>query len=172
MIRSVAAILAALNSVAPNFPHKEAAAVYVQRLADEGEFDPYTMLAYVESESGWRVDAINRQGGELYLGLGQLRLRNYEACREDFEAPECLVIVEALQNWRFNLDQTAQAFVWARGRCRELVGTGALSAWMQTVKGYDKTQRSTCGRRHGRPLPVPDAVAKLLKRRAQLAARF
>lgn len=173
MIRSVAVILAALNAAAPSFPHREAAAVYVQRLADDGDFDPLTLVAYVESESRWDVDAVGRQRGELYLGLGQLRLRNYEACRDDLEATPCLVVVTALLNWRFNLDQTAQAFIWARGRCKELVGSGAFVGWMQVVKGYDKTRGTTCGRRRvgGRwvKAPVPEKVAALQKRINKLA---
>jgi hypothetical protein len=172
LIRPVAAILAALNVAAPSFPHKEAAAPYVQRLADDGDFDPITLIAYIESESGWDDGAIGRQGGELYMGLGQARLRNYEACRTDLEAPPCLVVANILLTWRFNLDQTAQAFVWARERCRDLVGSGAFVGWMQTVKGYDKANGTTCGRRRvgNRWIKarVPAKVSALQKRIAQL----
>ncbi len=173
MIRPVAAILAALNVAAPSFPDKEAAAPYVQRLADDGDFDPLTLIEYVDSESGWDVDAVGRQRGELYIGLGQLRLRNYEACRDGLDAQACVDIASLLTNWRFNLEQTAQAFVWARERCKDVVGSGAFVGWMATVKGYDKANGTTCGRRRvGNrwvKAKVPAKVIELQQRIAQRA---
>lgn len=172
MIRPVAVILAALNAAAPSFPHKESAAPYVQQLADDGGFDPFTLIEYVDSESGWDPEAIG--AGGAYIGLGQIRLANYEACHiaQGF-AFDCPETVRALLDWRFNLAETARIFVWARERCRDVVGSGAFVGWMQTVKGYDKTRGTTCGRRRvgGRwvKAPVPGKVAELQRRIIKLA---
>lgn len=174
MIRPLAAILAALNAAAPHFPAKEAAAPYVQEFADDGDFDPFTLIEYVRSESGWDQEAVGGvPGDEQYFGLGQLRLRNYDACRDGVSLDACLVVSALLLDWRFNLGQTAQAFIWARGYCKEQVGSGALVGWLQVVKGYDKKRGTTCGRRRvgGRWVKarVPQKVTALQLAIAQLA---
>lgn len=173
MTRSLASVLAALNVVAPSFPEKPAAAAHVRELADAGDFDPFTLLAYVESESGWRSWAIGLYPvtGEV-VGLGQHRLLNYAACRADAASQACEDVRASLLDWRFNLDETARAFVMWRAYCKEKVGTGAARFWLQGIKGWDAKRGTVCGHRRGKPLAVPAPVSKLLARRAELARRF
>lgn len=168
MIRSVATILAALQTVAPSFEPKAEAAAHVQALAEAGDFDPFTLIAYVENESRWATSAIGKYSGVEYVGLGQLRLLNYAPCLDDLGAQACEDVRASLLGWRFNLTETARAFVWARGYCREKVGSGAARGWLQVVTGYDAKRRSVCGRLSGKFLPVPTGVQRLLNRRREL----
>lgn len=173
MIRPVAVILAALQAVAPSFEPKQEAAAHVQALADAGDFDPFTLLEYVDGESGWDPEAIGKfVGAGEVVGLGQHRLLNYKPCQEDLGSQACEDVRASLLDWRFNLDETARAFVMWRGYCTEKVGSGAARWWLQGLTGWDAKRKSTCGHRRGRALPVPEPVTKLLKRRAELAARF
>lgn len=172
MIRSVSAILAALQTVAPGFPEQRAAAVHVQVLAEAGDFDPYTLLVHVDHETRWKPDAIGLYGGVEYVGLGQIRLLNYRACQDDLGSQACADVRESLLDWRFNLDQTAKSFVMWRGYCQEKVGTGAAKYWLQGITGWDAKRGTTCGHKRGKALPVPKPVLDLLKRRAALAAQF
>jgi hypothetical protein len=75
----------------------------------------------------------------------------------------------SLLDWRFNLDETARAFVIWRGYCTEQVGTGAAKYWLQAITGWDAKRRTTCGHKRGRALSVPPPITKLLTRRAALA---
>lgn len=170
MIRPIAVILAALQSVAPNFPEKREAAAHVQALAEAGDFDPFTLVAHVEHETRWIPSLVGKYEsvGEV-VGLGQIRLLNYRACQDDLGSQACEDVRASLLDWRFNLDQTAKYFVTWRGYCREKVGSGAARFWLQGLTGWDAKRGTTCGHRRGRPLAVPEPVAKLLKRRAALA---
>jgi hypothetical protein len=172
LIRAVAAILAALNSVAPSFPEKPAAAVLVRTLASQHDFDPFTMLAYVERESRWNPSAVGEYAGETYVGLGQLRLSNYP-CKDALGfVYECDDWRPRLLDWRFNLAETGRAFVTWREYCKDKVGSAAARHWLQGVTGWDAKRGTRCGFKGGKPLAVPAPVVKLLKRRAELAARF
>lgn len=172
MIRSVAAILAALNSVAPSFNAKHSAALHIRHLAAEGGFDPFTLIVHVEHETRWKTNAIGLYDGVEYVGAGQHRLLNYPACQADLGSQACESARAALLGWRFNLTETARGFVTWREFCRENVGTAAAKYWLQGLTGWDAKRGTTCGHKGGKALPVPAPVTKLLKRRTELAARF
>ena len=61
MLRALPAIMAALEFVAPKFPHKAEASVHLQALAIRHELDPFTIIAVVRNESAWQSGAINRR---------------------------------------------------------------------------------------------------------------
>jgi len=172
LIRSLASIIAALHLVAPSFGPKMPAALLVHRLADDGDFDPFTLLAHVEHETRWQTDAIGTYDGIEYVGAGQQRLLNYPACQADLASLECEKVRASLLDWRFNLTETARSFVIWRAYCKDHGFTGEAKWWIQGLTGWDAKRHTTCGHRGRKALPVPEPVTKLLKRRAELAARF
>jgi hypothetical protein len=172
LIRSVASILAVLSAVAPGFEPKVQAAAHIQNLADVGDFDPYTLIAYVEHESRWTPSAVGVYSGVTYVGLGQLRLNNYPCKDATGFVYDCDEWRAPLLEWHFNLTETARTFMTWRGYCQEKVGSGAAKYWLQGVTGWDGKRKTTCGHKGGRPLPVPIPVVKLLKRRAALVKGY
>lgn len=171
MIRSVATIAAALRLVAPSFPHADAAAVQLQGLGKLHRFDPLTMVEYVDGESGWDPEAVHVAGDEEYVGLGQVRLKNFWVCK-DGNVELCLVVRGRMLDWRQNLSKTAEIFAGARHFCAVTVGKSDARYWLQLVKGWDLKRGTKCGHLNGKPLTVPKPVLDLLKRRAELARRF
>jgi soluble lytic murein transglycosylase-like protein len=105
VIRSVAAILAALEFVAPKFELAHQASVHVRALAIEHDLDPFTIIAVVHHESGWKPEAVNPR--TFALGLGQIMPSNYAACRQDPEGAECATIKSSLLEWKYILTETA-----------------------------------------------------------------
>lgn len=160
MIRTLAAILCALNAQAPTFPHKGEAAPLLRELARRHEFDPFTMVAYVHGESRWQPDAVNPSSGAT--GLGQILPRDAED-------------QERLLEWRYNLTRSAAGFSTWREFCRERVGSPLAVHWLQGIGGWDVPQKTTCGHRWTRrgwvAVPVPRYVTNLMAKRRALIRR-
>ncbi len=158
MIRPVAAVLAALRIVAPHFPEPEAAARELCRLGAEHDFDPLTEVAYIKGESDWQSNAIGHYSSGVYVGLGQVRARDSQH--------QALLL-----DWRHNLAETAGLFAAWRSLCKVKTGSGTAVFWLQGMTGWDAKRHTVCGHAHGKPLPTPERVVKLLRLRRQLAAR-
>ncbi len=160
MLRPLISILCGLNAAAPSFPHKAEAAPLVRDLAAEHGHDPFTTIAYVESESGWIAGSINPRSGAT--GLGQV------LPKDDADQLELL-------GWRYNLKRTAVMFHDWRAICERRVGTGLLVYWMQGMKGWDAVRGTVCGHvrvgKRWKPLPIPKAVTKMAERRRELVRR-
>lgn len=124
------------------------------------------MIAFVEHESRWQVDAVNLSSGTI--GLAQVQPRNVTACKRDPEGAECAVHKERLRGWRVNLSTLASYFDTARSFCRARVGSSRESRWLQLPTGWDAKRGSRCGRKGGRWLPVPKGVLVVMKRRDEL----
>lgn len=160
MIRSVAAIICALNSSAPAFPHKAEAAPLIRELAAENGHDPFTLIEVVEVESRWSPHAVNPRSGAV--GLGQ-HLPKDDADRV------------ALLDWRYNLRRTSIAFRAWRELCRDVVGTSLAKFWLQGYGGFDAVRKTRCGHRGVRgkwvAAPVPKYVKRVLAGRRELVRR-
>ncbi len=168
-------VLAMILYVAPGLPYAEEAAFEVARLAEDYEFQPATLVQYVETESGWNASAMGRNGD--YIGLGQIRAANYQACWDrTYPREACEVVRQALQDWKFNLQETARLFWMAREYCADTVRSSKAIHWMQLVKGYDKVNGTTCGHvRRGKrwvPARVPPKVRAALEGAQALSSRF
>lgn len=172
MIRSIAAILAALHFAAPNFGPKAGAAAELQMLGARFHFDPITEVTLIEHESHWDPAALNPSSGAR--GLGQALPLQSEACRSD--AQRCAEFVARLGDWRFSLRHTASLFATWREFCWKSVGTRQARFWLSGYGGWDATRGTRCGHRRAGsrwiPAAVPAGVRWILARRAELIRRI
>ncbi|HWA29033.1 MAG TPA: transglycosylase SLT domain-containing protein [Lacunisphaera sp.] len=160
MIRSVAALKAALAFVAAHFSPRAEAAEHLQELGRRYRVDPFTVVSVVTGESHWNPSVIGAAGE---VGLGQVKPRS----------PEHAV---ALLDWRVNLTATAGALAAWREFCQKRVGSALAVYFLQGYQGYDANRGTTCGHRKVRgrwvAQPIPELTRKVLARRAELARRF
>lgn len=171
MIRSVAAILAAIRLVSPRCDFAEKAAEHLQIVAGAQGFDPLTAVAYVEHESGWNPNVVGQYAAGEMIGLGQIRLENYQPCWPGGEESACQEQRAKLLDWEHNLTETARMFATWRVFCQSRTGKSDARYWLQGMMGWDAQRKTVCGHRRGKALPVPSAVLRVLKRRAELATR-
>ncbi len=176
----VAAVEAAIRHVAPKFAEPHEAAWLVVRWSWERGLDPFLMVAYVARESGWRpsaeldvnellVEKLPPERDERYVGLGQVRLRNFPECRGLLTEPACLAVREQLLEWRSNLRITLNIFYGSRAICRQRFHSVDPRWWVRIPTGWDAREGTFCGHSHGRPTRVPRAVTELLKQAASLS---
>ena len=175
MNRSITAILAALEFLAPKFEPAKEAGAHVRALSIEHRVDPFTILAIVRGESGWKPGAVNPRTGAL--GLGQIMPSNYKECRAAPQSAECTKIKTDLLDWKYNLTETARTIVTWREYCAKKVGSRLAIHWLPGYQGLDFQRRATCGHRkiRGRWVPlktVPKLTQKILARRAELERKF
>lgn len=175
MVRSLAAILAALEFVAPGFEPAREASAHVRALAIQHELDPFTIIAVVRHESGWNPGAINPRSGAM--GLGQILPDNYAPCRADPLGAECAAIKAGLLDWKYNLTETAVTLARWRTYCGKKVGSRLAIHWLRGYQGFDLQQRTTCGHRRikNRWAPtktIPKFTQTVLARRRELEKRF
>jgi hypothetical protein len=175
VIRSLAAVLAALEIVAPKFEQAHEASAHVRALAIEHDLDPFTIIAVVRHESGWKPEAVNPRTGAL--GLGQIMPSNYKVCREQADGAECTAIKSSLLEWKYNLTETAKTLATWRDFCGDKVGSRLAIHWLPGYQGLDLRRRATCGHRKHRGgwlalKSVPKLTQRILTRRRELETRF
>jgi hypothetical protein len=175
MIRSLAAILAALEFLAPEFEPAREASAHVRALAIQHGLDPFTILAVVRHESGWKPAAVNPRTGAM--GLGQIMPSNYKPCREDPYGAECIAIKTNLLTWKYNLTETAITLARWRDYCGDKVDSRLAIHWLPGYQGFDLRRGATCGHRkfRGRWVAlktVPKFTQTVLARRRDLEKRF
>jgi hypothetical protein len=174
MIRSLAAILAALEFVAPEFEPAREASAHVRALAIQHDLDPFTIVAVVRHESGWQPGAVNPRTGAT--GLGQILPNNYKPCRENPEGAECTAVKSNLLDWKYNLSETALMLARWRDYCGDKVGSRLAIHWLPGYQGFDLQRRTTCGHRKRRnrwvAVTIPKFTETVLARRRELEKRF
>lgn len=175
MIRSVAVIAAALELVAPKFEPAAEASAHLRALAIQHDLDPFTIIAVVRNESGWKPAAVNPKSGAR--GLGQIMPSNYPECRRAPASAECKKIKHALLDWKYNLSETARTMATWREFCGKKVGSRLAIHWLPGYQGLDFRRGATCGhkkkRRGWSPLPaVPKLTTKVLAKRRELEQRL
>lgn len=176
MLRAISFIVAGLQVAIPGMSDEVAGryARELQGLAAEHSFDPITVVAMAKFESGWNPMAKNVVGREEYVGLLQIRLRNYEECRADRFAPECDKRRQALEDWRTNLQTAASYITINRKMCREKVGGALFWQWLFSFQGFNKPAANIwCGmqrnkRGQWRQLKRPKLVAKVMRERLKI----
>lgn len=159
---TAAAIVLLLASLAPNVPAPAEVAQVLEQLTNEYDIDPALVVRYVRHESGWDPGAEHINSTDVYVGLGQIRLRNYAECAADMKSTACLERRAALFEWRTNLTETVHDFALARAYCHEVAHVNGARYWLSVVTGYDVKNHTTCGHRRGRAQPIPVSIRVLI----------
>lgn len=83
-----ALVAAAILLSSPGIPRDQAEryAGAIERAAARAKVPPVLLVAIIERESHWSLRLVSRTGD---VGLGQIHLANYAACRPSLDTPEC-----------------------------------------------------------------------------------
>jgi hypothetical protein len=178
MIRSVALITAAIGLANPGLgvATRTHYAKTVQAVCKRASCDPLTIVSMVEFESRWRASARLVRGQEEYVGLGQVRLRNYPACG-DLKSSACAAKRAELLNPHHNLRVIGATIQATRKYCRKRTGRPALFArWLAVYQGVDAVRGTTCNQRRVRgkwvDQPLHRLTLRVMRRRTELARRL
>lgn len=178
-MRSAVVIALAINAANPSLPKPtvEAYARTIQKVCVKHACDPLTIVAMVEYESRFRASAVGVVGSEEYVGLGQIRLRNYPECRGALGTAECQARKAALLDGNANLRVIGSMITASRKYCRRATGREALFArWLAVYQGIDWQRKTTCNQKRikGRWVdqPLHRLTRKVIVRRAELARKF
>ena len=183
MIRALPAVVAALHWLAPGLPPTVVRnyATVIQQQAAERSFDPYTLAAIVDNETGrtWNARVMDKSAQQC-IGLAQICLSNYPTCRDsNFKSAWCLEQKARLQDGVYNL-RTAAALITANRRmCRRRTGKPALFArWLASYQGANRPSRGIlCNQKRDarglwRDRRAPRVTRKVMARRRELVRRF
>jgi len=143
-----------------------------QAVCRKHQCDPFTIVAMVEYESRWDARAVHRSGSEEYVGLGQIRLRNYAACRKGLAQAACVAKRKQLLTASYNLRAIGAHITAARKYCARATGRRALFArWLAVYQGVDAQRGSTCNQRKTKrgwkDLPLHPLTARVIQRRGE-----
>lgn len=135
--------------------------------------DPLLLLAIAGHESRFRAPLRYVVGDELYVGLGQIRARNYPECREELTSPACAARIAALQDGATNLHVAAQVAARSRAYCRQRLKRRPTTAeWLSLYQGYGgrpEVGGGYCLRtRAGKAVAPPKLTRRVLRMRACL----
>lgn len=169
-------LLVAVTLLAPTLsgPTRRHYAETAQQAAARHQVDPLLLLAIVGHESRFRATLRYVVGDELYVGLGQVRARNYPECRADLTSATCVARIAALQDGATNLHVAAQIAASSRAYCRRhLKRRPSTAEWLSLYQGYGgrpEVGGGYCLRaRSGKSVPAPKLTRRVLKMRACLA---
>lgn len=176
MIRSALCIKLAIGLAQPTMSVELKAhyAAVLQQEAKQRHFDPLTVVAVIENESGWRAGLVGGLRNQC-VGLGQHCLHVHAYCRDtDYLGARCQARRAWLLNGENNLRATSAAVTRWRAYCRRLTGRSALfHRWLYGYQGHaanDSTRQ--CGMRKTVrgwvDLPKPALVRRVMRRRIQL----
>lgn len=129
-----ALVAAAILLCQPTLPRDQAEgyAGTIERAAARNRVPPVLIVAIAANESTWHRSTVSRNGE--YVGLGQVRLRNYGACRDDLEAPACLAVKAMLLDGHANLTVMAKTLRLNIDYCRRK-GHPGLAAGLAGYQG-------------------------------------
>lgn len=178
MLRSVAVIVWAIQTANPSVSNASAKAyaTIIQSESRKRNIDPFTIIAIVRNESGWRAGVVSRDGEDY--GLGQIRARFVGACRTDANSPACAGVKASLLNGSYNLRKVASAITLWRSTCRRLTKRQALfHRWLHGYGGMGNLKRGIiCGQRKTvkgwRDLPIRKALRRIMNYRKQLIRKL
>lgn len=168
-------IALAIQLMAPQLSRdvaKQYAAVIHQQ-SRARRLDPYLMVAVIAHESRLRAPLRYTAAGELYVGLGQIRARNYPECRESLDSESCKRRIASLQDGSTNLHQAAIVLDQSRVFCRKHLGRKPkIAEWLSVYQGYGgrpEVGGGFCLRtRAGKPAKMPKLTRRVLWMRACL----
>jgi len=138
MWRTLAVIIAAFKLANPSLPADiaEGYAKTVQADAKKHHYDPYTPVAITWHESRVNSRIVKTVDGDTYVGLGQIRLQNFAACREDMESADCQAMKARLSVGAENLVMIGILIQQNRDYCRKKTGRTSFAAWLGGYQGY------------------------------------
>lgn len=135
--------------------------------------DPYLVVAVVAHESRFRAPLKYTAAGELYVGLGQIRARNYPECQESLESEACKRRISSLQDGSTNIHQAAVVLDRSRAFCRQhLRRNSKVAEWLSVYQGYGgrpEVGGGYCLRtKTGKPVQMPKLTRRVLWMRSCL----
>ena len=161
MVRTLQAIVAAIQLSAPGVSDPDALrfAAALREQAKLHDFDPFTAVAVIHSESRFNYLAISPDGEDY--GLGQIRARFIGACRSaespvDHPSDECLSQKERLLVPEENIRIMAELITRHRQLCLRKVRSNKLPCWLASYQGRNDLQR----KRFCKPAPETWKVVK------------
>ena len=97
-----ALVAAAILLSSPGIPRDQAEryAGAIERAAARARVPPVLLIAIIEHESHWSLRLVSRTGD---VGLGQIHLANYRACRPSLDSPECEAVKQRLYSGEENI---------------------------------------------------------------------
>ena len=169
---SLARIALAVQLMAPTLP-KAAVEHYANTIAYQARvrrLDPLLLVAVAAHESRFRASLKATADGELYVGLGQVRARNYRECQESIDSEACKQRIASLQDGGTNLVHAAIALSDARRFCaRKLHRASSVAEYLSLYQGYGgrpEVGGGYCLRtRKGTRAPMPKLTRRVLRMR-------
>ena len=183
MIRSIAVIAWAILLSNPALPKKQARAYAktLQKTAKDHNFDPFSGIAIIHSESRWRQSVISPDGEDY--GLGQIRARYVKGCRGDKDpvkhpSASCKAAKARLLDGHHNIRRLGVHITQWRKTCRRITKRPALfHRWLHGYGGMGRPRKGggwthICGQRRTkrgwRDLPKRKAIRNILAHRRRL----
>jgi hypothetical protein len=136
---ALARLVLAIRIMAPSLsaPVVTSYAEAVEHASRRHQIDPYLLIAVAAHESRFRARLLFTSGGELYVGLGQIRARNYSACRAGLPTAACQAQIANLQDGSANLYEAARVLQASRTFCRKHLRRRPREAeWLSLYQGY------------------------------------
>ena len=116
---TVAALMLVIAVSAP-WMHKPQQRTYAKAIlhtAHRYHLPPLLFAAVIENESHWHHSVVGGSKTSPSIGLGQIALRNYRACRKDLKSNGCKAIAARLSNGSANIAAMGAAFNANRKLC-------------------------------------------------------
>ena len=161
MLRPLQAIVAAIQLSAPGVIDPDALrfAIALREQAKVHDFDPFTAVAVIHSESRFNHLAISPDGEDY--GLGQIRARFIGACKSaespvDHPSDECLSQKERLLVPEENIRVLAELITRHRQLCLRKARSNKLPNWLASYQGRNDVKR----KRFCQPAPATWKVVK------------
>ena len=110
--------------------------------ARKNDFDPFTGVAIIRSESRWNPSVVSRDGEDF--GLGQVRARYIKGCNPDIPAARdnsksCNAVKARLLSSAYGIRRMGAAITAWRKKCRKVTGRPALfKRWLHGYGGMGK----------------------------------
>lgn len=147
MFRSIAAIVLAIRSIAPDVAEEDATryATALQIEAERHDFDPLTGVAIIQHESRFTPRAISPDKEDF--GLGQVRARHFGACKKDrdpIQRPSagCRAVKERLLEPEHNIRIMAELITSHRRICRQKAGNVRFQSWLASYQGRNSIKEN------------------------------
>jgi hypothetical protein len=161
VLRTLQAIVAAIQLAAPGVPDPDAFrfARALREQAQVHDFDPFTAVAVIHSESRFNPLAISPDGEDY--GLGQIRARYIGACKQadspvDYPTDGCIAQKQRLLDPEENIRILAEMISRHRDLCQRKVRSVKFQHWLASYQGRNDPQQ----RRWCKPAPETWKVVK------------
>lgn len=161
MLRTLQAIVAAIQLSAPGVSEPDALriATALREQAKVHDFDPFTAVAVIHSESRFNYLAISPDGEDY--GLGQIRARFIGACKSaespvDHPSDECLSQKERLLVPEENIRVLAELITRHRQLCQRKARSNKFPNWLASYQGRNDVKL----KRFCKPAPETWKVVK------------